>query len=73
MAVRYIRLRKMSKVINEEIKNAASLLGKLGGSVKSAAKKHASIENGKLGGRPPKDKAGKKKRAASPQILKEKT
>lgn len=38
----------------EAIKLVASLYGKKGGSVKSAAKAKASAENGKLGGRPRK-------------------
>ena len=40
-----------------EINNAASALGRLGGSVKSEAKSAAVRENGKLGGRPRKVKA----------------
>lgn len=36
------------------VSNAASLMGRKGGSSKSEAKKKASAENGKLGGRPKK-------------------
>ena len=35
---------------------AAVALGRLGGAVKSDAKRRASAENGKKGGRPPKKK-----------------
>ena len=37
-------------------KEAASTIGRLGGSAKTEAKKKASAENGKLGGRPRKPK-----------------
>lgn len=50
----------------EEKKNRAAVqLGRLGGSVKSDAKKQSSSENGKKGGRPRKDGATKQ----SPEIL----
>jgi hypothetical protein len=42
-----------------EISKVAALLGKKGGSVKSAAKARTARENGKNGGRP-KKKKGKK-------------
>ena len=38
---------------------AAAVLGRKGGKSRSAAKQAASRENGKLGGRPRKDKAKK--------------
>lgn len=38
------------------IKQAARLMGRKGGSSKSPEKQAASRENGKKGGRPPKDK-----------------
>ena len=37
---------------NNHIRKAAAILGKIGGSKTSEAKKRASRENGKLGGRP---------------------
>lgn len=37
---------------NDQISNAASIIGTLGGSVKSESKSLAARENGKLGGRP---------------------
>lgn len=41
-------------VEQEQISQAASALGRLGGQSKSAAKQQAARENGKLGGRPKK-------------------
>lgn len=41
---------------NNELSKAASALGRKGGSVKSEAKAAASRKNGKLGGRPKKDR-----------------
>jgi hypothetical protein len=44
---------RMAQIVNKwEAKNAASMLGKLGGSVKSPRKAETSAQNGKLGGRP---------------------
>lgn len=40
----------------EKVSSAAATLGRLGGSVKSEAKSTAARENGKLGGRPRKEK-----------------
>lgn len=44
------------KVSLVDLYHAASTLGKLGGSVKSSAKTTSSRQNGKLGGRPRKNK-----------------
>ena len=50
-AVRYL-----CSVNRKEISKIASMLGKLGGSVKSKSKAAAARKNGKLGGRPRKAK-----------------
>jgi hypothetical protein len=47
---------KLVETAKENISYAASTLGRLGGSVKSERKAAASRENGKLGGRPRKEK-----------------
>jgi hypothetical protein len=47
---------KLVETARENISYAAAALGRLGGSVKSERKAAASRENGKLGGRPRKEK-----------------
>jgi hypothetical protein len=44
-------------VMNISLENAAALMGRKGGSVKSERKARASRENGKLGGRPRKERS----------------
>lgn len=43
--------------MNEQIKNYLSNIGKIGGKVSGGAKAEASRNNGKLGGRPKKNKS----------------
>jgi hypothetical protein len=54
---------KELKSISEEIKKAASILGRRGGLKKNENKKITSAENGKLGGRPKKKSKKKSKKA----------
>jgi len=50
---------KKNKIITEDIKKAAQILGALGGASKSEKKKKSSVLNGKKGGRPKKNKGVK--------------
>lgn len=50
----------MKKWERDAVKLASRILGAKGGAVKSKAKAEAARKNGKKGGRPRKDKKGKK-------------
>lgn len=56
-------MKKKTTPKKRTINEAAATLGRLGGIAKSLAKKKTARENGKLGGRPVKDKPTPKKAA----------